>query len=188
MSLHRFNPFIHKTPPSFDTTAAAIIAEAEALINTTTALSQSIITQITPETATFDNTIRPFADDENFRSTKENHLRFYASTHPEKELREASYTAAELFKNAEADLLSQTALYYLVDSVVQRAASSPTLDSESMYYLTKFHQRFLANGCGIADAARREEFVSKTKRIAEVAVSEGNYGRCGAWLGALQML
>ncbi|KAK4500398.1 hypothetical protein PRZ48_008587 [Zasmidium cellare] len=183
----KFDSFSHKTPPSFDTTATNIKFDAQALIETTSSLCRRIVDSVTSETATFDNTVRPFAEDENSKSEKENHLRFYASTHPDKELREASYAVTDLFNIAEADLFSRTDYFALVDSVMSKVQSSKplSLDDELMYYLIKFHQRFVMNGCGITDEQTRETFVSKKKRISELAKqSRKNMAneKTGLWL------
>lgn len=180
-------PFRYKTPPSFNTTAAEIKADAEALVEATSHLCNKIVNEINQQSANFENTIRPFAEDENLRSEKENHLRFYVSTNPDKELREASYTVADLFNNAEADLFSRTDYFALVNNILakEKAGHSLTLDDESMHYLIKFHQRFVMSGCGIADAEIRSEFVGKKKRISELAKqSRKNMAneKTGLWL------
>lgn len=171
MTSQDLDPLVHKEPPSFDTSPTALKAEAEALIKTTTALCDEIVSYVNEDKATFDNTIRPIAENENYRSGRENHLRFYASTHPAKEIREASYAVQSLFNNAEADFFSNANLFTLVDFVFRRvrAATETVLDNESMHYLVKLHQRFLVNGCGIADGEQRADFVSKKKRIDELA-------------------
>ncbi|EGP86093.1 uncharacterized protein MYCGRDRAFT_74077 [Zymoseptoria tritici IPO323] len=168
------DPFQLKKAPSFDTTAVAILADAEAVTKHTTALCHRLV-HIDLDDATFSNVIQPIAEDENSRSEKENHLRFYASTHPVKELRDASYAAAEMFSNAEAEFFSQTKLFALVHRVWQQfqAARSlgPSGTDESFHYLSKLHEAFIDGGCGITDAARRQEFVAKKKRAIELAKS-----------------
>lgn len=127
------DPFRLKKPPSFDTTAAAILAEASTLPRSTTDLYHRIVASITPDNATFENTVRPLAEDENVRSGRENHLRFYASTHPAKEVREASHSAADIFQAAEVEVFSQRKLFALVNHIVEqvRATSSATFGEMS---------------------------------------------------------
>lgn len=166
------NPFDRKQPPCFDTTSAAILATAEGMIAKTHALCTDIVTRITADTATFENIVRPLANDENIRSAQENHLRFYASTHPSKELREASYAAADLFNNAEADFFSQPDLLHLIDRAMERARDGPEstqLEEQDIYFVTKLRQQFVAHGCGIMDSRSRDDFVAMKKRATELA-------------------
>ena len=167
MAAKQFDPFFYKDPPLFDATTCSIVDEAEAIIIETILVCNNVLAQVRPEDADFGNTIRPFAENENARSERENHLRFYASTSPSQELRDASNTATNMLNSAETDLFSQRNLFVLVERVLDKAreSSTPLVDDQSTYYLSKLHQRFLANGCGIVDDTLRSDFVAKKKRL-----------------------
>ena len=171
MALNQFDPFSYKDPPRFDVTPSYISDTARSLVSTTASVCQDIVNRIKPEEATFNNTIRPLAEDENTRSERENHLRFFTSTSPIKELRDASNAAVTILNDGEIDFCSQRNLFLLIDSIMDTAqkSHSPPIDDQSMYYLTKLHRRFLANGCGIVDDAVRNDLVAKKKRINDLA-------------------
>ncbi|KAF2724833.1 zincin [Polychaeton citri CBS 116435] len=171
MAANQLDPFSYKHPPLFDATASSIVDEARAIVAATVSVCNHVSAKIKPDQADFDNTVRPLAENENARSKRENYLRFYASTSPSRDLRDASNVVASMLNDAETDFFSQRDLFILVDKVMDKIkeGSLRPPDDESMHYLSKFHQRFLANGCGIADDARRSEFVTKKKRATDLA-------------------
>ncbi|WPG97469.1 zincin [Acrodontium crateriforme] len=171
MAADRADTFVHQQPLLFDATALSITAEAQALIDGTTCVSSSILAHISPANANFENTILPLVEDENIRSVRENYLRFHASTSPSQDLRDASQRAATMLNDAETDFFSERRLFALVRSVMVKAkqGSIQLPDAESMHYLSKLHGRFIANGCGIDDDLRRNDFITKKKRVNDLA-------------------
>lgn len=152
------------------------------MIEKTRSVWDSITSRIGPEGASWENTIAPILRDENQWLERERILKFYASTAPSKELRDASNRVATMLNGAEVDLFVRRDMFVLVDAVMKR---SPPPDSQSRYYLAKLHRRFADTGCAITDEATRSSFSSQVKRISAL-VQECNKNRheedAGLWL------
>jgi len=166
------NATLSGTPPQspvvFDATPSSLIAEARALISTSRAVWDSIAAGVATDKATFDNTIRPIIDDENGSLAKSRLLRFYASTSPSKELREASHTATTLLNDSDAERLSRVDVFARIAAVVQNMNDNPTLDDQSKYYVQKLHRAMCMNGCVIPDSRNRDAFHQANKRVKEL--------------------
>ncbi|KAJ9143304.1 Peptidase M3A/M3B, thimet/oligopeptidase F [Pleurostoma richardsiae] len=175
-----------QSPPLFQTTPQSLRGDAQGLISSTISVWDGVVANIRPEDASFENTIWPIVQDENIRSEKQRILRFYASTSPVKDLRDASHAIIKLFNSAEVDLFSRPDMFLRVDSVLNKSKCLiPPLDDESLYYLQKLHRRFHQNGCGIIAERCRNEFMEKTKRLHDL-VQECNKNlnedASGLWL------
>ncbi|OAQ82559.1 metallopeptidase [Purpureocillium lilacinum] len=187
MEFPREQHFAIQVPPLFDATPTSLKEDAERLIATTFATWDSVVSEIQPEHATFDNTIVPIFQDENARSAKRRVLCFYASTHPSKDMRDASNAVATLFNDAEIESFSRQDMFLRVDEVMrqQERRISSSLDAESLYYLQKLHRRFHQNGCAIAEQEKRSDFKAKMKRLDDL-VRHCNMGfheeSSGIWL------
>ncbi|KAJ5939723.1 Neurolysin/Thimet oligopeptidase N-terminal [Penicillium verhagenii] len=158
--------FATQKPPIFDSTPQALEENALEIISTTTSTWNSVVASVQIAHASFENTIWPLIQDENAKFERQRLLRFCASTHPVKEVRNASNEVSKMLNDAEVELFSRRDMFLLVDSVVTKATNREfAQDDESRYYLQKLHRRFLQNGCGITDDALRNEFTVKTKRL-----------------------
>ncbi|KAK1756992.1 hypothetical protein QBC47DRAFT_359473 [Echria macrotheca] len=166
------NATLSRTPPQspvvFDATSSSLIAEARALIFTSKTVWDNIAAGAAADEATFDNTIRPIIDDENRSLTRSRLLRFYASTSPSKELREASYAATTLLSDFDAERLSRDDVFARVAAVVQSINDNPTLDDQSKYYAQKLHRAMCMNGCVITDSRNKDAFRQANKRVKEL--------------------
>lgn len=170
-------------PPLFDATPASLVSDAQELVEDTKRVWDDIVATITPQTATWDNTITRIIQDENQKSTVVRVLRFYASTSPVPELRAASRQATTLFDYAEIDQYARQDMFSLVDAVLHGALDN--LDGESRYYLERLHRRFYRNGCGISDTAAREQFAQRAKMLKDLVhefSKNMHEERAGLWL------
>ncbi|KAK0648238.1 MepB protein [Cercophora newfieldiana] len=159
-----------QAPIVFDATADSLIQDAQDLIDKTNTVWDAIVKNVgTPDKATFGNTILPIINDENAKVRKSRILRFYASTSPSKELRDASNAATTLFNNAGAELYSRVDIFPLVHAVVaQVEGAGAGLDAQSKHYLRKLHRKMHMNGCAIHDPKLRSAFEEINKRVQEL--------------------
>lgn len=157
-----------QSPPVFDATPESIRNDAQSLVERTQKVWQDIVKTVKLEYAIFDNVIQPIIQDENHRSTSMRLLRFYASTSPSKELRDASNEAATLFADLEVNLFSRAEFLALVDAVVARHSLTDGLHVESHNYLEKLHRTFWQNGCGITDIKVKTRFERCKKRLKDL--------------------
>jgi metallopeptidase MepB len=164
---------LSRTPPQppgvFDATPSSILKDANELNNRTSIVWDAIVASVKPENATFENTILPIIHDENEKNTKDRILKFYASTSPSNELRDASNAATTLRNDADVELYLRADMFKLVDVILRKTKADPgNLDSESLYYIEKLHRKFHQNGCGISDTATKQKFEEKMKRLQDL--------------------
>ena len=158
---------------SFDTTASSLVQDAQNLVDQTKSVWDRIVAHVQhPSNATFTNTVLPIALDENASAARI--LRFYASTSPSKELRDASNTATNILSDADAGLYSRTDVFVLVDAVLNKIDAAEGehahLDDQSQYYVRKLHRKMYQNGCGLGDSdpAAKDAFEQVNKRVQEL--------------------
>ncbi|OQD60387.1 hypothetical protein PENPOL_c024G08170 [Penicillium polonicum] len=157
---------VTQEPPIFDLTPGSLKEKALKITNTTTSIWDLVVAGVQIADASFENTIWPIIQDENVKFEKQRLLLFYASTHPVKDVRDASNDVSNMLTDAEVELFSRRDMFLLVDSVVTKAKHRKCAqDDESNHYLQKLHRRFLQIGCGIADDALRNDFKAKMKRL-----------------------
>jgi metallopeptidase MepB len=177
-------------PTVFDATASSLIQDAQNLVDQTKSVWDGVVSNVQhPNNATFTNTILPIAQDEN--ASKSRILRFYASTSPSKELRDASNAATKILSDADTALYSRIDMFVLVDAVLKKIdavqGEHGQLDGQSKYYVRKLHRRMYQNGCGIGDSdpPAKEPFEQVNKRIQELVrqcTSNLHEDPSGLWL------
>ncbi|KAK4059871.1 hypothetical protein Trihar35433_10415 [Trichoderma harzianum] len=160
---------LSQLPPAFDATPLSLIEEAKTLIDHTRTVWDEVALSVQPNHATFENTIIPIITDENQKHTRLRILRFYSSTSPSKELRDASNSATSTFNDADVELYSRVDIYRLVSEVLNGIHQERKgLDDESIYYVKKLHRKLRQNGCGITGVGKKQAFERAQKRIQEL--------------------
>ncbi|KAK5657182.1 hypothetical protein OQA88_3240 [Cercophora sp. LCS_1] len=180
MSLHTApSKWPSQLPTVFDATASSLVRDAKLLVDQTKAIWDRIV-----------------ADDENAKQSKARVLRFYASTSPSKELRDASNVATTILNDADAELYSRADIFILVDAVLKKIedtsgdASHDQLSEQSKYYIRKLHRKMLMNGCGIANPVAKKAFEQVNKRIKELVrqcTSNLHEDSSGLWLSLQEL-
>ncbi|KAL6824677.1 hypothetical protein J3E69DRAFT_356305 [Trichoderma sp. SZMC 28015] len=178
-------------PPAFDATPLSLIEEAKYLIDHTRTVWDEVALNVQPDHATFENTIIPIITDENQKYTRLRILRFYSSTSPSKELRDASNSATSMFNDADVELYSRVDIYRLVSAVLNGSHKErEDLDDESIYYVEKLHRKLRQNGCGITDVGKKQAFERAHKRIQELVTqctSNLHEDSSGIWLSVEEL-
>ncbi|KAG7042508.1 metallopeptidase MepB [Colletotrichum scovillei] len=169
-------------PPIFTTSPSQILTTITTLISTHRAAQSSIPSTISPQDATYANTLLPLAHAENALYSKSSLLLFHNAVSPDQETRTASSQARSLLRDAELQGANNEALFKLVDAVYNDSAETRYLNPEARNYLHKKHREFVKNGLRIPIGpdldrfrAIRAEIVSLTaefaKNLAEADVS-----------------
>ncbi|PTB34860.1 uncharacterized protein TrAFT101_002296 [Trichoderma asperellum] len=178
-------------PTAFDATPLSIIDEAKALIDHTRTIWDEVAQSVKPNHATFENTIIPIITDENRKYTRLRILKFYSSTSPSKELRDASNSATSLFNDADVELYSREDIYGLVSAILSDIHQErKNLDDESTYYVEKLHRKLRQNGSGITDVEKKQAFEQTQKKIQELVrecTSNLHEDSSGIWLSVEEL-
>lgn len=170
-------------PPLFNPTADSVLKDAQSTISTTLSLWDKIVNEVSPETATIDNTIIPMARDENQAKLVTDIIYLYATTHPSQEVRESSKAAKRLVDEAEVDLHLRDDMFRLVNAVVDNTDEG-SVDPETYRFLLKHRAQFLKNGCDLQGKARAQ-YESGLKRLGKaVQAYKSNLDNdtAGIWL------
>ena len=92
-----------QAPPSYTHTPNTVVSVAKELIEKSRSNQDRIAKEVTPETATFDNVIKPLAEDEDEFSNESHIIGFYQYVSVDKDLRDASSEAEKLLDVSELD-------------------------------------------------------------------------------------
>ncbi|KAM0563059.1 hypothetical protein ACHAPJ_001903 [Fusarium lateritium] len=165
-----------RTPPqpptSFTTTPSAILTQTTSLISSTTALEDSLVSSLTPSTATFSSLLTPMLRDDHAVSKATLIIRLFSSVSEDKDLRDASRTAEEMLLKASAAGLMRRDIAALVKVVYEKhQRGEEVLDDEDAYTLFKTHRAYQNTGAGIEDEKLREEYMAAVQERNEVLVT-----------------
>jgi len=173
------SPGTPRTPPqapiSFRVTPAGLIELAEKVTKTTANIVDTIVTNITPSEATFDNVIGPFVTDENGRFVHDRMVHFLGGQHPNKEIRDAAKKAYKMIADARIELLRRHDFFELVQAVREKLASEQPangvdlkLMQDNKVYVEKMFTSFEENGATLPTAAEREHYFQVKQRIQDL--------------------
>lgn len=138
----------------FDATPESLLRDAKDLIQITQDIWDNVIAANTVESATFETLFVPIIQDENKKSEKIRLLKFYAFTHPSKDLRDASTAASGLFADAEVELQLLNSMYALANAAASKINDDPNFDAESRHYVATFRRRLLQSGAALQQEGR----------------------------------
>ncbi|KAM0300043.1 hypothetical protein HYE67_005658 [Fusarium culmorum] len=159
-------------PPSFTTTPSEILSQTTNLISSTTALEDSLVSSLTPSTATFSSLLTPILKEDHAVSKKTLLIRLFSSVSEDKDLRDASRTAEEMLLKANSAALMRKDVAALVKAVYEKSQSGEEkLDEEDAYMLFKTHRAYQNTGAGIEDEDLRERYKSSVQERNEVLIA-----------------
>lgn len=121
---------------------------------------------VTPESATFENTVLPMALDENASTLSSRVIGFYQAVSTDKGLRDASTEAEKLMDEFSIEASMREDIYQLVEAAFQKGAK---LDPESQRLLEKTRKSYIRNGLGIPAGPKRERFKEIKKRLSQLS-------------------
>ncbi|KAI1867328.1 uncharacterized protein JN550_007059 [Neoarthrinium moseri] len=97
-----------------------VIPVIQGIIADREAIRESVVSKVTPETATFGNVIQPWLDEENMNQGAETLIDMYRYAGPNKAIRDAAEEATRLMSESHAKLMRRHDLYLLVKAVADR--------------------------------------------------------------------
>ncbi|KAJ5195625.1 Neurolysin/Thimet oligopeptidase N-terminal [Penicillium cinerascens] len=156
-------------PPSFNITPFELSESASTLISRMNKSINDLALSVSPEQASFENTILPFANIENEIKGKVQYMALFQAVSPDPEMRKASSTAVSIVDKAYLGLFQDRSLFALVHAV-QSTCLQDTIDAEDRKYLKRLHSLFWNNGIGLEGSAS-ERFNTISDRLMELQVS-----------------
>lgn len=156
-----------QAPPSFTATPASLIADAQKLCETTRKLIDKIVAEVTPETATFENVVKPMAQNENLAGLQTRLIGFYQMASTNQALRDASTDAERMMDDFFIEASVREDIFKLVDAAYNKREK---LDPESQRLLEKERKSYITNGLGIPAGPERDRFKEIKKRLAVISL------------------
>ncbi|KAF2725902.1 putative zinc metallo proteinase [Polychaeton citri CBS 116435] len=138
-------------PTLFNASAESILSDTKSLIERGKLTQDAVLACVTPETATFANTVLPLVQEENHRLYERQLIKFYSSVSQDEEVRKASNEAEHLFSSFDTDTAMRNDLYVLVDAV---RGKGETISKESCRLLEKLRSEFEQNGLALPEEDR----------------------------------
>ncbi|KAJ5219925.1 hypothetical protein N7468_009129 [Penicillium chermesinum] len=160
---------VHEEPPLFNTTPSQLIKSASDLIDRVNQTISDLVQSVSPEMASFENTILPFADIENEIKGSVQYMALFQAVSPDPEMRKASSTAVNTVDKAYLELFRDRPLYSLVHAVQSKSLQG-TMDAEDSKYLKRLHSLFWDNGVGLEGSAKKR-FNEISNRLVELQVA-----------------
>ncbi|KAF5005034.1 hypothetical protein FDECE_8450 [Fusarium decemcellulare] len=161
-----------QAPPSFTTTPSAILAQTDSNNSTTKALHDTLVSSLTPSTATYSNLILPMLHDDHRVSKNTCITRLFSSVSEDPELRDASRKAEEINLKANTELIMRRDVAALVKAVYEKhQRGEEVLGDEDAYMLFKTHRAYQNTGAGIEDEALREKYMAAVEERNKILVA-----------------
>lgn len=130
-------------------------------------MEDSLVKNIKLSDATFADVLLPMAQDENEMGLEGPTLGFYQSVSTNKELRDASTEADQLFSNYGIESAMREDVFKLVDAV---SKAEEKLDPESERYLEKARKGYIKYGLGIPAGPKRDRFKEIKQRLSDISI------------------
>lgn len=158
-----------QAPPLFNGTKDSVLGDCRALIAAQRAVLDNIAATVTPETATFSNTMEALARDEDQAKLSSDILTFYQYVSSDASLRESSSEADRLLTEFNIESMMREDIFKLVDAVYQKRAVL-SLDAESLRLLEKWRKGYITYGLGIPAGSQRDRFKQLKTRLSNIAI------------------
>lgn len=143
-------------PVAFTHTPGSLIGITKEAIESSKKILDEIL-NISPQDATFENSVLPLMHEENKLTSKSRMCGLYKAVAVSKELRDASIETVKLWSAYGLEMTLREDRYQMIDAVYKRKES---LDTESAYYLSMLHAELLQNGLGLPSGSPRNHFES----------------------------
>lgn len=127
-----------------------------------------MVKDVLPSSASFNNTVREMALDENEMVSNINILGFYQSISTSKELRDASTEADKLIEEFSIESAMREDVFKVVDAVFK---GDEKLDAESQRLLEKSHKSYVMNGLSIPAGPQRDRFKQIKKELSDISIN-----------------
>lgn len=161
--------------PTFETTPYLLLEEVNSVIDGRKELHDSLVSSLTPATATFHNLITPLQQDINLAACRIRPLTLLGRVSPDPKIREAAREAEAKLSNAATAAWMRTDVAKLVAAVFERQSAhvpsdgtSDGLDKEDRHLLAVIHGDYQRSGASIRDPVTRDRVKAATDRLNEL--------------------
>ena len=135
------------------------------MIERSKVLTDTIVSEVKPQDASFQNVLLPIAQNDNEDGLEANILTFYQSVATDKALRDASTKVQNLLKDFTVESSMREDIFKLVEAVSKKEEE---LDSESRKLLDESHKDYIRNGMGIPAGPHRDRFKEIQKKLGDL--------------------
>ena len=156
-----------QAPPLFTATPDSLKTETDAMLKKSRKISDTIVAEITPDKATFENVVLPMAYDENEMALQSHIIGFYQAVSSDAKLRDASTEAEKVMDDFYIDASMREDIYSLVDAAVKKKEK---LDPESERLLEKELKGYIRNGLTLPAGPKRDRFKEIKKQLSELGI------------------
>ena len=167
-----------ETPPSFEQlTPHEILAETNAILDTTSALHDHLVAALSPATVAFANVVRIIADDANRAACRLVILsNLLSQLSPSAEARQAARQAEVRIAEAQTKILMRHDIAALIVAVYARETTklSGELDDEDRHLLSSVYRKYVNSGAALRDGNERGRLRAASKELNEICAAAQN--------------
>ncbi|CAI7594628.1 unnamed protein product [Penicillium discolor] len=153
--------------PTFNLSPSTLLDIATDLANQVRQAADDLVNNVSPQNATFENTLRPLADIDNELKGKVQYLALFQAVSLSSEMRNASSAAVNLVDKAYLGIFQTPSLFALVNAVYKNYVDTK---SENQKLLNKIHSMFMENGLHL-EGDKRDRFLWISNRLIELRVA-----------------
>ncbi|KAJ8097085.1 hypothetical protein POJ06DRAFT_39367 [Lipomyces tetrasporus] len=153
-----------QAPPTWTHTPDQITAETTAVIDAAKRLHDQVAAIENP---TFESVVKVLAETDNVRYGQINQLSFYHHVSDDKQVRDSSSKAEELFRDFDIEAAMREDLFKVVNAVFNQ---KPDVDPESKRLLEKMNLDFTRNGLALPKE-KRDELKALQKKLSNLEVA-----------------
>ncbi|KAK5170853.1 hypothetical protein LTR04_002761 [Oleoguttula sp. CCFEE 6159] len=156
-----------QAPPKFTATPSSLIEDTKRLIARSRGVQDSVVEDVTFNSASFKNTVLAMATDDNKMAIESHIIGFYQAVSTDQALRDASTEAEKLLDDFGIESSMREDVYKVVDAAFKKGEK---LDPESQRLLEKDHKSYIRNGLGVPAGPKRDRFKEIKKRLSEISI------------------
>ncbi|KAJ5943433.1 hypothetical protein N7516_003601 [Penicillium verrucosum] len=153
--------------PTFNLSPSTLLDIATDLVNQVRQAANDLVNHVSPQNATFENTLRPLADIDNELKGKVQYLALFQAVSPSSEMRNASSAAVNMVDKAYLGIFQTPSLFALVNAVYKNYVDTK---SEDQKLLNMIHSMFMENGLEL-EGDKRDRFLWISNRLIELRVA-----------------
>ncbi|KAJ4153750.1 hypothetical protein LMH87_010224 [Akanthomyces muscarius] len=160
-------------PPVFSYTPEEISATIDKIVASKRATIDKVVASTTPETATFENTMKPMLahDDE---TVGENYrICFLQNVHADAAVRDASLKADGKIRELDIELRMRDDIFQRVKAIYNNRASA-NLDTESATILDKEYTQYVTKGLLLPPGPERDHFKKQQLELSRLCLESQN--------------
>jgi metallopeptidase MepB len=154
-------------PPTFNLSPSTLLDIATDLVNQVRQAANGLANHVSPQNATFENTLRPLADIDNELKGKVQYLALSQAVSPSSEMHNASSASVNMVDKAYLGIFQTPSLFALVNAVYKNYVD---IKSEDQKFLNRIHSIFMENGFEL-EGDKRDRFLWISNRLIELRVA-----------------